>query len=193
LGEDISRLITKPSDEEEKFTLTTSTTSPPAPRVAPSRQPGNRGQNTSRPVAAHLLPRSHSPSPLEPAAEQSRHHQGRGSGDLVPLGAYLGGEEGVRQVWFQRSSLPVRFVLPAPRWRQAAPPPRPLIASPTFVPLSLAGFDLETAAPPCAARAPTSRRLLHLATTGSIQQFWAAVPSVGAGARQMLRCGVVFS
>jgi hypothetical protein len=42
---------------------------------------------------------------------------------------------------------PVRFILLAPRWRLAAPPPRPLAASPTSVPLSLAGLDLETAAP----------------------------------------------
>jgi hypothetical protein len=55
---------------------------------------------------------------------------------------------------------PVRFVLPAPRWRLAAPPPRPLAASPTSVPLSLTGLDLGTAAPPCAAQALASRRLL---------------------------------
>jgi hypothetical protein len=42
---------------------------------------------------------------------------------------------------------PVRFVLLAPRWRLAAPPPCPLAASLTSVPLSLAGLDLGTAAP----------------------------------------------
>jgi hypothetical protein len=42
---------------------------------------------------------------------------------------------------------PVRFILPALRWRLAARPPRPLAASPTSVPLSLAGLDLGIAAP----------------------------------------------
>jgi hypothetical protein len=76
----------------------------PPPRSSRRPLQVTGGRNPSRPAAAHLFPAPPPRRPPRPPPDKAGVADEGGGGDLLPLGAWLGGAEGVHPAGFRRSS-----------------------------------------------------------------------------------------